>query len=106
MTIIHLTGPWWRWLIWWWRLGGAISSNHTLRYIGTHPHTITPSHHHTLTPTHQHIFVTEVDGSKTNAVHDDLARLMVLHFRQGFTKSEKLLQVQYVYVLGISVCDC
>ena len=34
-----------------------------------------------------------MEGPKTSPVHDDLARLMVSHFRQGLAKSEKLLQV-------------
>ena len=37
--------------------------------------------------------MTEVDNSKTTAVHDELARLLVLYFRMGQAKSEKLLQV-------------
>ena len=41
----------------------------------------------------QYIFVTEVDSSQTKAVHDELARLLVLYFKMGQAKSEKLLQV-------------
>ena len=56
-----------------------------------------------LFPSTQHIFVTEVDSTRTSAVHDELARLLVLRFRMGQAKSEKLLQVQMYMYMGVHV---
>ena len=49
----------------------------------------------------QYMFVSELDGSKKRAVHDELARLLVQYLKKKFENPQRLTMV-----LDVSVCVC